>query len=177
MGEVKATLDTMAEQISTLEGEFTGKIAELEATLAEYESQAAKLTDLEDSYNKLAEMISAGDAELKGLADANKAEIDALKRTLDNFKAEAVESALTDAKDYTNVQIGVLQAEIVSQIASANEELSTSFATKLAQLKTDLETLIGLNTSGVATNKKEIERLAGLIGTMSYEGQRPLMEE
>ena len=46
MGEVKATLGTMAEQISTLEGEFTGKIAELEATLAEYESQAAKLTDL-----------------------------------------------------------------------------------------------------------------------------------
>ena len=177
MGEVKATLGTMAEQISTLEGEFSGKIAELEATLAEYESQAAKLTDLEDSYNKLAEMISAGDAELKGLADANKAEIDALKRTLDNFKAEAVESALTDAKDYTNVQIGVLKAEIVSQIASANEELSTSFATELAQLKTDLETLIGLNTSGVADNKKEIERLAGLIGTMSYEGQRPLVEE
>lgn len=177
MGEVKATLGTMAEQISTLEGEFTAKIAELEATLAEYESQAAKLTDLEDSYNKLAEMISAGDAELKGLADANKAEIDALKRTLDNFKAEAVESALTDAKDYTNVQIGVLKAEIVSQIASANEELSTSFATELAQLKTDLETLIGLNTSGVATNKTEIERLAGLIGTMSYEGQRPLVEE
>ena len=177
MGEVKATLGTMAEQISTLEGEFTGKIAELEATLAEYESQAAKLTDLEDSYNKLAEMISAGDAELKGLADANKAEIDALKRTLDNFKAEAVESALTDAKDYTNVQIGVLQAEIASQIASANENLSTSFATELAQLKTDLETLIGLNTSGVAANKTEIERLAGLIGTMSYEGQRPLVEE
>ena len=177
MGEVKATLDTMAEQISTLEGEFTAKIAELEATLAEYESQAAKLTDLEDSYNKLAEMISAGDAELKGLADANKAEIDALKRTLDNFKAEAVESALTDAKDYTNVQIGVLQAEIASQIASANENLSTSFATELAQLKTDLETLIGLNTSGVAANKTEIERLAGLIGTMSYEGQRPLVEE
>lgn len=165
MGEVKATLGTMAEQISTLEGEFTAKIAELEATLAEYESQAAKLTDLEDSYNKLAEMISAGDAELKGLADANKAEIDALKRTLDNFKAEAVESALTDAKDYTNVQIGVLQAEIVSQIASANEELSTSFATELAQLKTDLETLIGLNTSGVADNKAEIEGLAGRIGT------------
>lgn len=177
MGEVKATLGTMAEQISTLEGEFTGKIAELEATLAEYESQAAKLTDLEDSYDKLAEMISAGDAELKGLADANKAEIDALKRTLDNFKAEAVESALTDAKDYTNVQIGVLQAEIESQIASANEELSTSFATKLAQLKTDLEALIGLNKSGVAANKTEIERLAGLIGTMSYEGQRPLVEE
>lgn len=177
MGEVKATLGTMAEQISTLEGEFTGKIAELEATLAEYESQAAKLTDLEDSYNKLAEMISAGDAELKGLADANKAEIDALKRTLDNFKAEAVESALTDAKDYTDVQIGVLQAEIASQIASANENLSTSFATELAQLKTDLETLIGLNTSGVAANKTEIERLAGLIGTMSYEGQRPLVEE
>lgn len=177
MGEVKATLGTMAEQISTLEGEFTAKIAELEATLAEYESQAAKLTDLEDSYNKLAEMISAGDAELKGLADANKAEIDALKRTLDNFKAEAVESALTDAKDYTNVQIGVLQAEIVSKIASANKELSTSFATELAQLKTDLETLIGLNTSGVAANKIEIERLASLIGTMSYEGQRPLMEE
>lgn len=177
MGEVKATLGTMAEQISTLEGEFTGKIAELEATLAEYESQAAKLTDLEDSYNKLAEMISAGDAELKGLADANKAEIDELKRTLDNFKAEAVESALTDAKDYTNVQIGVLKAEIVSQIASANEELSTSFATELAQLKTDLETLIGLNTSGVAANKIEIERLASLIGTMSYEGQRPLVEE
>lgn len=177
MGEVKATLGTMAEQISTLEGEFTGKIAELEATLAEYESQAAKLTDLEDSYNKLAEMISAGDAELKGLADANKAEIDELKRTLDNFKAEAVESALTDAKDYTNVQIGVLQAEIVSKIASANKELSTSFATELAQLKTDLETLIGLNTSGVAANKIEIERLASLIGTMSYEGQRPLMEE
>lgn len=177
MGEVKATLGTMAEQISTLEGEFTGKIAELEATLAEYESQAAKLTDLEDSYNKLAEMISAGDAELKGLADANKAEIDELKRTLDNFKAEAVESALTDAKDYTNVQIGVLQAEIVSKIASANKELSTSFATELAQLKTDLETLIGLNTSGVAANKIEIERLASLIGTMSYEGQRPLVEE
>ena len=177
MGEVKATLGTMAEQISTLEGEFTGKIAELEATLAEYESQAAKLTDLEDSYNKLAEMISAGDAELKGLADANKAEIDALKRTLDNFRAEAVESALTDAKDYTNVQIGVLQAEIASQIASANENLSTSFATELAQLKTDLETLIGLNTSGVADNKTEIERLAGLIGTMSYEGQRPLVDE
>ncbi|MCI5813939.1 MAG: hypothetical protein MR216_03295 [Bacteroidales bacterium] len=176
MGEVKATLGTMAEQISTLEGEFTGKIAELEATLAEYESQAAKLTDLEDSYNKLAEMISAGDAELKGLADANKAEIDELKRTLDNFKAEAVESALTDAKDYTNVQIGVLQAEIVSKIASANKELSTSFATELAQLKTDLETLIGLNTSGVAANKIEIERLASLIGTMSYEGQRPLVE-
>ena len=176
MGEVKATLGTMAEQISTLEGEFTGKIAELEATLAEYESQAAKLTDLEDSYNKLAEMISAGDAELKSLADANKAEIDELKRTLDNFKAEAVESALTDAKDYTNVQIGVLQAEIVSQIASANKELSTSFATELAQLKTDLETLIGLNTSGVAANKIEIERLASLIGTMSYEGQRPLVE-
>ena len=165
MGEVKATLGTMAEQISTLEGEFTAKIAELEATLAEYESQAAKLTDLEDSYNKLAEMISAGDAELKGLADANKAEIDALKRTLDNFKAEAVESALTDAKDYTNVQIGVLQAEIVSQIASANENLSTSFATELAQLKTDLETLIGLNTSGVADNKTEIGKLAGRIST------------
>lgn len=165
MGEVKATLGTMAEQISTLEGEFTAKIAELEATLAEYESQAAKLTDLEDSYTKLAEMISAGDAELKGLADANKAEIDALRRTLDNFKAEAVESALTDAKVYTDVQIGVLQGEIVSQIASANENLSTSFATELAQLKTDLETLIGLNTSGVADNKTEIERLAGLIGT------------
>ena len=177
MGEVKATLGTMAEQISTLEGEFTAKIAELEAQLTDYESQYAKLSDLQDSYNKLAEMISAGDAELKGLADANKNEIDALKQTLDNFKAEAVESALTDAKDYTNVQIGVLKAEIVSQIASANEELSTSFATELAQLKTDLETLIGLNTSGVADNKKEIERLAGLIGTMSYEGQRPLVEE
>lgn len=177
MGEVKATLGTMAEQISTLEGEFTAKIAELEATLAEYESQAAKLTDLEDSYNKLAEMISAGDAELKGLADANKAKIDELKRTLDNFKAEAVESALTDAKEYTEAQIGVLQAEIVSQIASANEALSTSFATELATLKTDLETLIGLNASGVAANKAEIERLASLIGTMSYEGQRPLVEE
>lgn len=164
MGEVKATLGTMAEQISTLEGEFTAKIAELEATLAEYESQAAKLTDLEDSYNKLAEMISAGDAELKGLADANKAEIDALKQTLDNFKAEAVESALTDAKEYTEAQIGVLQAEIVSQIASANEALSTSFATELATLKTDLETLIGLNASGVAANKEEIEKLAGKIG-------------
>lgn len=164
MGEVKATLGTMAEQISTLEGEFTAKIAELEATLADYESQYAKLSDLEDSYNKLAEMISAGDAELKGLADANKAEIDALKQTLDNFKAEAVESALTDAKEYTEAQIGVLQAEIVSQIASANEALSTSFATELATLKTDLETLIGLNASGVAANKAEIERLAGKIG-------------
>ena len=164
MGEVKATLGTMAEQISTLEGEFTAKIAELEATLAEYESQAAKLSDLQDSYNRLAEMISAGDAELKGLADANKAEIDALKQTLDNFKAEAVESALTDAKEYTEAQIGVLQAEIVSQIASANEALSTSFATELATLKTDLETLIGLNASGVAANKEEIEKLAGKIG-------------
>lgn len=164
MGEVKATLGTMAEQISTLEGQFTAKIAELEATLADYESQAAKLTDLEDSYNKLAEMISAGDAELKGLADANKAEIDALKQKLDNFKAEAVESALTDAKEYTKAQIGALQVEIVTQIASANEALSTSFATELAQLKSDLETLIGLNKDGVAANKEEIERLEGLIG-------------
>ena len=164
MGEVKATLGTMDEQISTLEGEFTAKIAELEATLAEYESQYAKLSDLQDSYNTLAGMISAGDAELKGLAEANKKEIDALKQTLDNFKAEAVESALTDAKEYTEAQIGVLQAEIVSQIASANEALSTSFATELATLKTDLETLIGLNASGVAANKEEIEKLAGKIG-------------
>lgn len=164
MGEVKATLGTMAEQISTLEGEFTAKIAELEAQLTDYESQYAKLSDLQDSYNKLAEMISAGDAELKGLADANKNEIDALKQTLDNFKAEAVESALTDAKEYTEAQIGVLQAEIVSKIASANEALSTSFATELATLKSDLEALIGLNTSGVAANKAEIGKLAGKIG-------------
>lgn len=164
MGEVKATLGTMAEQISTLEGEFTAKIAELEDQLTDYESQYAKLSDLEDSYNRLAEMISAGDAELKGLADANKAEIDALKQKLDNFKAEAVESALTDAKEYTEAQIGVLQAEIVSQIASAKEDLSTSFATELATLKTDLETLIDLNANGVAANKEDIEKLAGKIG-------------